>query len=99
MGLVLCPKAFRKSYTNGRSQKVSLQKRKPSQDSPNRPKALRSFAGAVAYNIMKKGTRLYRSKQYNDIFSTVLNEELEKMSEELAINLLDKVSGINESAQ
>jgi len=59
-------------------------------------KALRSFAGAVAYTIMKKGTKLYRNKQYNDIFSTVLNDELEKMSEDLAINLLDQISSINE---
>ncbi len=59
-------------------------------------KALRSFAGAVAYTIMKKGTKLYRDKRYNDIFSTVLNNELEKMGDDLAINLLDRVSAINE---
>ncbi len=60
-------------------------------------KALRSFAGAVAYTIMKKGTKLYRDKRYNDIFSTVLNNELEKMGDDLAINLLDRVSAINET--
>ncbi len=61
--------------------------------------AMRSFAGAVAYNIMKKGTKLHRTKQYDDIFSTVLNEELDKMSDAMAINLLDKVSTINDSMQ
>lgn len=58
--------------------------------------AMRSFAGAVAYSIMKKGTKLHRTKQYDDIFTTVLNEELEKMSNAMAINLLDKVSTIND---
>lgn len=65
----------------------------------SRESALNSFAGAVAYSIMKKGTRLHRSRKYDDIFTTVLNEELEKMGEDLNINLLDKITGINESAE
>lgn len=60
--------------------------------------ALRSFAGAVAYNIMKKGTKLFRSKQHDDIYSTVLNEELEQMGNEMAISLIDIVSRINDDA-
>ena len=60
---------------------------------------MRSFAGAVAYNIMKKGTKIHRTKQYDDIFTTVLNEELEKMSDAMAINLLDQISTINDSIQ
>ncbi len=61
--------------------------------------AMRSFAGAVAYNIMKKGTKIHRTKQYDDIFTTVLNEELKKMSDAMAISLLDQVSTINDSIQ
>ena len=37
----------------------------------NQESAIRSFAGAVAFNIMKKGTKLHRTKQYDDIFTTV----------------------------
>lgn len=65
----------------------------------NRESAIRSFAGAVAFNIMKKGTKIHRTKQYDDIFTTVLNEELEKMSDAMAINLLDQISTINDSIQ
>lgn len=61
--------------------------------------AMRSFAGAVAYNIMKKGTKIHRTKQYDDIYTTVLNEELEKMSDAMVINLLDQVSRINDISQ
>ena len=94
------PKGFQEIIYEWAKSKGISAKAKAIAGQPQSPEgALRSFAGAVAYNIMKKGTRLYRNKQYYDIFSTVLNEELEKMSEELAINLLDKVSGINESAQ
>lgn len=61
--------------------------------------AMRSFAGAVAYNIMKKGTKIHRTKQYDDIFTTVLNEELDKMSDAMTISLLDQISTINDSKQ
>lgn len=61
--------------------------------------AMRSFAGAVAYNIMKKGTRLFRNKQYNDIYTSVLKEELDKMSEAMVINLLNQVSTINDNVE
>ena len=33
---------------------------------------------------MKNGTRLYRDKGYNDIFDTVLKDELEKIATESA---------------
>lgn len=65
----------------------------------NKESAYRSFAGAVAYNIMKKGTKLHRTRQFDDIFSSVFEEELNKMSEELAINLLEQVSSINDKIQ
>lgn len=43
---------------------------------------LRRLSGAIAYSIMKKGTKLYRNKGYNDIYDSVLNEELEKLADE-----------------
>lgn len=60
--------------------------------------ALRSFSGAVAYNIMKKGTKLYRSKEHDDIYSAVIKAELEKMHGEMCISLLDQISIINQKA-
>lgn len=42
-------------------------------------KGLRSFAGAVAHSIMKKGTKLYRDKRYDDIYDTVFDEEVVKL--------------------
>jgi len=82
-------------YNWAKAKGISAKAKAGQKQTPD--KALRSFAGAVAYTIMKKGTKLYRNKQYNDIFSTVLNEELEEMGEEMAINLLDRVSAINET--
>jgi len=84
-------------YNWAKAKGISAKAKAGQKQTPD--KALRSFAGAVAYTIMKKGTKLYRNKQYNDIFSTVLNEELEKMGEELAINLLDRVSAINDTIE
>ena len=76
---------------------ISVQSRVRQPSNPEAP--LRSFAGAVAYNIMKKGTKLYRTKQYDDIFSSVVEEELEKMGEDMAINFLDKITMINDNLQ
>lgn len=76
---------------------ISVQSKVRQPSDPEAP--LRSFAGAVAYNIMKKGTKLYRTKQYDDIFSSVVEEELEKMGEDMAINFLDKITMINDNIQ
>lgn len=54
--------------------------------------AMRSFAGAVAYNIMKKGTKLYRTKQYDDIFSSAVEEELKKMEQEFLIKIHELIN-------
>ncbi len=45
---------------------------------------LKRLSGAIAFSIMKKGTRLYRNKGYNDIYESALSEELKKMAEEAA---------------
>lgn len=74
----------------GLASKVRPRFERQSQDS-----ALRSFAGAVAYTIMKKGTKLYRDKGYNDIFTTAVNEELEVLSDELIAVQTDSVAEIN----
>lgn len=76
---------------------ISVRSKTPGTKDPEA--ALRSFAGAVAYNIMKKGTRLYRTKQYDDIFSSVVKEELEIMEEQMAVNLLDQITMINDNLQ
>lgn len=45
---------------------------------------LTRLAGAIVHSILTKGTKLYRDHGYNDIFDTVLNEELEKIADESA---------------
>lgn len=59
-------------------------------------RGLNHMAGAIAHNIMTKGTRLYREKGHDDIFTSVLNEELRLMARDLTINLCDKVTLIND---
>lgn len=58
-------------------------------------RGLNSFAGAVAYKIMKEGTRMYRDNIYNDIFTTAVNEELEALSDELIIMSVNSLADIN----
>lgn len=55
-----------------RASKISAQER-----------GLNSLAGAIAHTIMKKGTKLNREHGYNDIYTSVINEELKLMKEEL----------------
>ena len=47
-------------------------------------KDLNSFAGAVAYNLMKKGTAQYRAKRYEDIYTTAIEEETKELAREAA---------------
>lgn len=58
-------------------------------------RGLNSFAGAVAHKIMTDGTKLYRDKQFNDIFTTAVNEELELMSRELMLYTAESLAEIN----
>jgi len=44
---------------------------------------LHSFAGAVAYNIMKHGTRLYQRGGEQDIYSSAIEEELADLADEV----------------
>ena len=57
--------------------------------------ALRSFAGAVAYTIMNKGTVLFRQGKFNDIYTTAINKELEVLSNEILLvsaNIIDNIN-------
>lgn len=60
-------------------------------------RGLNSFAGAVAYTIMKEGTRLYRDRAFNDIFTSAVNEELELMSKELMFYTAESIAHINDT--
>lgn len=60
-------------------------------------RGLNSFAGAVAYKIMKDGTRLYRDNEFNDIFTSAVNEELELMSKELLLYTAESIAHINDT--
>lgn len=58
-------------------------------------RGLNSFAGAIAHKIMTDGTKLFRDKQFNDIFTTAVNEELELMSKELMLYTAESLAEIN----
>lgn len=60
-------------------------------------RGLNSFAGAVAYKIMKEGTRMYRDNEFNDIFTSAVNEELELMSKELLLYTAESIARINDT--
>lgn len=62
-------------------------------------RGLNSLAGAIAYTIMKKGTKLYRSRGYNDIFDSALNEELEALGNQITFGIAEQVSTINDRLQ
>lgn len=59
-------------------------------------RGLRSLAGAIAYTIMKKGTKLHRNGGYNDIYDTALAEELEVLGNEVTFGLAEQVATIND---
>lgn len=48
-------------------------------------RGLNSLAGAIAYKIMKEGTKLHRDNGYNDIYTTAVREELKAMGDEMAL--------------
>lgn len=61
-------------------------------------RGLNSLAGAIAYTIMRKGTRLFRDNGYNDIFTTAVKEELEALSNEVIILQSETIAEINKNA-
>lgn len=72
-----------------------IQAKRKSNISPEE-RGLNSLAGAIAYTIMKKGTKLHREKGYNDIYDTVLEEELETLGNKIKFGLSKQVSTIND---
>lgn len=58
--------------------------------------AMDRFSYIVARSIMKKGTKLYRDKDYNDIFDTLVDQEAEKMAKEAQDLLSIQVDKIND---
>lgn len=59
--------------------------------------AIESFSYLVTRNIMQKGTKLYRDKGYNDIYDTLLEEEIKKLTNETASVLELEVDKINDN--
>lgn len=59
--------------------------------------AIESFSYLVTRSIMQKGTKLYRDKGYNDIYDTLLEEEIKKLTNETASVLELEVDKINDN--
>lgn len=61
-------------------------------------RGLRSLAGAIAYNIMKYGTKLHRDGGYNDIYTSAVNDELKLLHAEVVDMTAQSIAQINEEA-
>lgn len=61
---------------------ISYQQMAPKNGTPEQ--GLARLSGAIAHSIMTKGTKLYRDKGYNDIYSELMEKELELLSKETA---------------
>lgn len=59
---------------------ISYQDLIPKNGTPEQ--GLTRLAGAIAHSIMTKGTRLYRDHGYNEVFSELLEQEVEKIASE-----------------
>lgn len=60
-------------------------------------RAQRSAAGAIAYTIMTKGTRLHRTGGFDDILTTVIAEEITKLRPKIIGEVGIMVRDINEN--
>ena len=61
---------------------ISYQQLAPRNGTPEQ--GLTRLSGAIATSIMKNGTKLYRDRGYNDIYSELMEKELELMATETA---------------
>lgn len=59
-------------------------------------RGLNSLAGAIAYTIMKKGTKLHRERGYDDIYDSALSEELEALGDKIAFGIAGEIRTIND---
>ena len=60
-------------------------------------RSLQMAAGAIAYNIMKKGTALYQSGVPQDLFSGAINRACEAIAEESRMRVAQTIENINKS--
>lgn len=60
-------------------------------------RSLNMAAGAIAYNIMKFGTRLHRDQDFDDIFTSSIERELEKMQSEIIFVASTEVERIHQT--
>lgn len=61
-------------------------------------RGLNSLAGAIAFKIMKEGTKLHRDNGYNDIYTTAVREELAALGDEMVLFTADSIAEINNNA-
>ncbi len=62
-------------------------------------RGLNSLAGAIAYKIMREGSKLHRDNGFNDIYTTAVKEELESLASELIIFSAGSIAEINDNVQ
>lgn len=58
---------------------------------------LRRLTGMIAHSIMTKGTSLYRNKGYNDIFDTLIEKEVKKLTDETVSEVEMQIERINQA--
>lgn len=88
------PSNFREIIKNWvRAKGINIQPR----IGQSQKQAIESFSYLVTRNIMLKGTKLYRDKGYNDIYDTLLEEEIKNLTNETASVLELEVDKINDN--
>lgn len=58
-------------------------------------RGLDTMAGAIAYTIMKKGTRLHRMKQFDDIYTTAIERATKRIDNRMPITVESEIESIN----
>lgn len=87
------PYNFREIIKNWvRAKGISIQPRKKQ----SQEQAIESFSYLVTRNIMEKGTKLYRDKGYNDIYDSLLEEEIKKLSTDISVMFELDIDKIND---
>lgn len=87
------PSNFREIIKNWVRQKgISIQPK----EGQSQKQAIESFSYLVTRNIMQNGTKLYRDKGYNDIYDTLLEEEIKKLTNETTSVLELEIDKLND---
>lgn len=88
------PSDFREIIKNWVITKgVSIQ----TKEGQSQKQAIESFSYLVTRKIMQKGTKLYRDKGYNDIYDTLLEEEIKKLTDETSSVFELEINKINDN--